>query len=130
MASHTVGQPLPRAAEAWVEDKKWHDYVLGEAGHGPQWQRVFRVEPSQSQQLWAALARLARDAPVSEVRSSRYGIGCGVRAHLTFNGRRAPVVLAFFYDRAEDRPGSSAPTQRRNISGHGRRSRDPPLRPR
>ncbi len=99
-----IGQPLPRAADTYVEEDKWNDYVRADDGHGKEWRRVFRLEPTQSEELWLALADLARTAPISEVRPSRFGVGCGMTAELTFNGRTAVVLLGWYYDRPGDAP--------------------------
>ena len=104
MPAPEVGGPLPRAADAYVEEAKWWRYVLADDGHGPHWQRVFRVELDQAGELWERFAEIARNAQVSNVRPSGFGIGCAIRAELTFNGRTADVVLGWFYDRPEDAP--------------------------
>jgi hypothetical protein len=72
-----IGRPLPRASDAYVEEDKWTEYVLADIGHGRQWRRVLLVEPTQAEQLWHALVRLAQGASVTELRPSRFGVGCG-----------------------------------------------------
>lgn len=39
----TVGEPLPRAEDAWREQIKLEGWILAERGHGAEWQRVFHV---------------------------------------------------------------------------------------
>lgn len=84
-----IGRPLPRAADAYVEQPKWHGYVLADDGHGQEWRRVFRVGRSQADELWQAVARAVLDAPVTEVRTGPRGVGCGIHMILSFNGRTA-----------------------------------------
>lgn len=96
-----VGRPLPRAAEAYAEDAKWHEYILGDDGHGAEWRTVFRVDPSQAQALWNRVAAASINAPVTEIRPSRFG---ATRVELTFNGRRATVLLGWFSDHPGDAP--------------------------
>jgi hypothetical protein len=103
MSEPTVGEPLPRAADAYVEAVKWHGYVLADGGHGPHWARVFRVDRRQADELWQAVRALVLTAPVTELRPTAHGIGCGVSAQLTFNGRTAVVALGWIYD-APDAP--------------------------
>jgi hypothetical protein len=99
-----VGKPLPRGADAYVEDDKWHGYILDDDGHGFEWRRVFRIDRSQSDELWRAFADIALTADVTRVRPSRFGIGCATRTELTFNERTANVVLGWWYDRPGDPP--------------------------
>ncbi len=99
-----VGKPLPRGEDAFVEEKKWEGYVLADSGHGPEWRQVFRIDAAQSAELWQSITELARRAPVTQVRPSARGIGCGIQAELTFNGRRAVVRLGWFYDHPDAPP--------------------------
>ena len=103
MPAPEVGRPLPHGEEAYVVDTKL-DYVLSDKGHGSEWRRVFRAEPSQSSALWAALAELATSALVTDSRPTAFGTRCETRAELTFNGRTATVVLGWWYDQPGDRP--------------------------
>ena len=104
MGAPQVGSPLPRAADAYVESGKWHGYVVAEDGHGPHWSRIFRYEAGQAESLREAILLVARDEPVTEVRHGPHGVGCSIRAELTFNGRTAIVLLAWFYDTPDAAP--------------------------
>ncbi len=104
MPAPEIGKPLPRAEDAFVDDVKWHGYVLADDGHGPEWRRVFRVDGAQSPELWHAIAELVLSSPVTEIRPSPRGVGCGIAAELTFNGRTTTVRVGWFYDRVDDPP--------------------------
>jgi hypothetical protein len=104
MPAPEVGKPLPRAEDAYVDQSKWHGYVLADDGHGPHWRRVFRVEPTQSAALWQAIVELARTGTVTHLRPNPYGFGCGIQTELTFNGRTATVRLGWFYERPDAPP--------------------------
>lgn len=103
MPAPQIGGRLPRADHVYVVDDKW-EYVLSNRGHGREWRRVFRVEPSQSTALWAAFAELAASSLVTDVRPTAVGIRCEMHAELTFNGRTAMVMLGWWYDQDGDAP--------------------------
>ena len=67
--------------------------------------RVFRVERRQADELWQAVRALVLTAPVTELRLTAHGIGCGVSAPLTFNARTAAVALGWIYDAPDAPPG-------------------------
>lgn len=93
-----VGQPLPRAHRAHAATEKWRGWILAAHGHGPEWARVFDVEPDDSGQIWQAIAAAVLGAPVSTVRDRRpHGVVCGVDLELTINDRTAQVATAWHY---------------------------------
>ena len=72
--------------------------ILAAHGHGPEWERVFGVEPNDSDQLWEAIPRAVLDAPVSTVRDrAPHGVVCGVELELTINDRAGRVATAWHY---------------------------------
>jgi hypothetical protein len=100
----SVGQPLPRADDAYAASEKL-EWILAEHGHGPEWARVLCVAGDDSERLWSAIAQAVLDAPVSSIRDlSPFGVGCEVRVVLTLNARTAPVLTAWHYRRAGDAP--------------------------
>lgn len=60
----TIGQPLPRAAEAHSAPEKL-TWILAEHGHGREWARVMRIRSDDAERLWSAIAQAILDAPVS-----------------------------------------------------------------
>jgi hypothetical protein len=93
-----IGQPLPRAADAYATAEKWRGWILAERGHGPDWARVFDVGPASSERIWSALSEAIVDAPVSGLRDrTPYGLVCGVELELTINDRTATVATAWHY---------------------------------
>lgn len=93
-----VGEALPRAAECWYEEAKLA-WVLSEGGHGPEWERVFRVGPDDAGRVWAAIAGAMASATITEVRDrSPFGLVCGVRAELTVGERSATVTSSWHYE--------------------------------
>jgi hypothetical protein len=82
-----IGQPLPRASDAYATAEKWRGWILAEHGHGPEWARVFNVEPTDEERIWSAIAAVIVHARVSALRSrAPYGVVCGVQVR----GRTAP----------------------------------------
>lgn len=93
-----IGHPPPRAADAHAPGEKWHGWILAPHGHGPEWGRVFDVEPDDSERIWSAITAAIRDAPVSTVRDrGPHGVICGVEVELTINDRTARVATAWHY---------------------------------
>lgn len=94
-----VGDPLPRAADAWCVQEKWLAWILAEDGHGPEWAKALQVEPDEWELAWKALKRAVREAAIRTVRSLDAGdVTCGVRVDLTIGERTAPVVSAWHYE--------------------------------
>ena len=104
MPAPNVGQPLPRADEAYAAPEKWAEWILADRGHGGEWARVFLVHPSDSEQIWQAIANAVLDAPVSAVRKVAVGVACEVRIELTIEERTATVRSAWHYADTDDAP--------------------------
>ncbi len=97
-----IGKPLPRVRDAYVPRAKW-DWILGEAGHGAEWRRVFGDVDAQL--LWEVFAALALTSPVSRVRElGRLGRTGEVSMRLTLNNRTATVITAWHYDYEDAAP--------------------------
>ena len=93
-----VGEPLPRAAEAWCEPSKWDGWILAARGHGAEWARVLHVGPEDVEAVWAAIATAVLVAPVSRVRNpGKHGLSCRVDTRLRIGTRSAPVRTAWHY---------------------------------
>lgn len=94
----TIGQPLPRAADAYTTGEKWQHWILAAHGHGPQWARVFATTVRDRERLWTAILTAVLDAPVTTVRDhGPNGVVCGVDMVLTINDRTARVATAWHY---------------------------------
>jgi hypothetical protein len=94
----TIGQPMPRAADAHATADKWRGWILAGHGHGEDWARVFHAGPGDGELIWAAIAEAVLDAPVSVVRDrALYGVICGVEVPLTINERTALVATAWHF---------------------------------
>jgi hypothetical protein len=79
-----IGQPIPRAREAYTAREKWHRWILAPAGHGNEWSRVFRAQRKDAGAIWIVIARGVRTAPLSSMRDRReHGIVCGVELRVT-----------------------------------------------
>lgn len=101
-----VGDPLPRAADAWCVHEKWVDWILAADGHGPEWAKVLQVEPDEWELAWQALKGAVLEAAIRTVRSlDAGGVTCSVRVELTIGERTAPVVSAWHYSE----PGAAPP---------------------
>jgi hypothetical protein len=101
--SAAVGQPLPRADDAFVDNEKWHGYVLADTGHGDDWRRMFGdVDPAT---LWSIVVDVVVSAPVVEVHDlGEFGVSCRVPISVTMNGRTADVRTVWHYDDAGSPP--------------------------
>ena len=102
MPAPEVGKPLPRAEDAFVEDQKWHGYVLAESGHGTDWHRRFGDIDSET--LWSIIADAVVNTPVDEVRVDGFGTSCRVPVVVTLNARTARVRTVWYYDYAGSAP--------------------------
>ena len=93
-----VGEPLPRAAEAWCTRSKLVDWVLGEEGHLGEWRRVFRVETDDAELVWESIAERVLGAPITEVRGKGVAVSYGVLIEPVINSRVALVLSAWHYE--------------------------------
>ena len=99
MAPPEVGRPLPRAADAWVSDRKWAGWVLHGDGHGRDWRRAVGEEALDD--LWSLIVAELVSAVVTEVRDlGSLGISCRVPMSLPIGGRLLSARTAWHY--AED----------------------------
>jgi hypothetical protein len=103
MALPEIGRPLPRAADAFVDDEKWLGYVLSERGHRGHWSRAFgTIDPDA---LWAMIAQAVLDADVTEMRTVESGgISCRVPITITINDRTRAVRTVWHYAHADAAP--------------------------
>ncbi|MGI8731563.1 MAG: DUF6883 domain-containing protein [Solirubrobacteraceae bacterium] len=93
-----IGQPLPRASDAYATAEKWRGWILAEHGHGPEWASIFDIEPEDSERIWTAITDAIADALVSTLRDRRpHGVVCGMEVELTINDRTAAVATAWHY---------------------------------
>jgi hypothetical protein len=89
MARAKIGEPLPRAADAFADERKWT--------------RVFG--PVERADVWQSLATAVLPAPVSEVRDlGNLGFTCRVLATLSLGGRTAEVRTSWHYADEESAP--------------------------
>jgi hypothetical protein len=103
ISTPTIGQPLPRAADAHMTSEKMK-WIL-ELGHGREWARVFRIGKDDVECLWSAIAQAALEAPIFRVVSrGEHGIVCGVAFLLTLNERAAMVTTSWHYATMNDAP--------------------------
>lgn len=100
-----VGDPLPRAAEAWFEPAKWSEWILAGRGHGPQWATVLHVDLGDVDLVWEVISRRVLADPVSRVRDlGTYGLNCEVNVRVGVRRRSAPVRTIWHYAAPSDQP--------------------------
>jgi hypothetical protein len=105
MPTPTIGEPLPRAAEAYATPEKWRDWIFAEHGHGPEWARVFHVDRAATEQVWSAITEAISVAPIHKiVDRGRNGVVCGVVIELTIGSRNARVRTSWHYEHAGAAP--------------------------
>jgi hypothetical protein len=93
-----IGEPLPRAKECWYEPAKLTRWILGEEGHGAEWERVLHVGIEDAEEIWEAIATLAATATVTGLRDlGRFGLSCEVDAQLTIGERSATFRTIWHY---------------------------------
>ena len=97
-----VGQPLPRAAEAYAAPEKLA-WILSEDGHGREWERVLRIGAEDADRFWEAIAQAVIGARIFKV-TEEFGIVCGVEVSLTIGRRTANARIFWHYERASDAP--------------------------
>jgi len=99
-----VGEPLPRAAEAYTVPEKLA-WILSDDGHGREWARVLHIGPDDTQRFWNAIAQAVLDAPICKVNDrGPHGVGCAVETTVTIGRRSAGVRIAWHYRHAGDAP--------------------------
>jgi hypothetical protein len=99
-----IGDPLPRATDAWCAQDKLTDWILSEGGHGPEWNRIFRVTVDDLDLVWESITEGVLTAAITAIRQPNTGIGCEVLFELKVNGRVAFVVTAWHYADANAMP--------------------------
>lgn len=100
-----IGDPLPRAVDAYYEIEKWTGWILADHGHGPEWTHAFRIELADRDALWSAIAVAVLTAPVQRIIDhGGDGLVCGVGVSLTIGSRSGQAQTAWHYAYAGDRP--------------------------
>lgn len=99
-----VGQPLPRAAEAYAAPEKLA-WILSEDGHGREWAHVLHVGENDISRFWNAIAQAVIDMPIIRVTDREpFGVACGVETFLTVGKRTAKARTSWHYMHARDAP--------------------------
>ncbi len=100
-----VGDPLPRAAEAWSEPSKWTEWILAGRGHGSQWATVLHVNLGDVDLVWEAISQGVLADAVSRIRDlGIYGLNCEVNIRVTIHRRSAPVRTIWHYGAPDSQP--------------------------
>ena len=100
-----IGEPLPRAEDAWYEWRKVEDWILCPAGHSSEWNKVFHVSLAEWGLLWSSIAEAVMGSTIAVVRDRRpNGITCGVKVELAINDRCAPVKISWHYSTRDSAP--------------------------
>lgn len=103
--SPTIGEPLPRVADAYAEPEKWREWIFAARGHGLEWARVFHVGLTDRESVWTAITRAILDAPIHKiVDRGPDGVVCGVDMELTVASRSARVRTSWHYERSGAAP--------------------------
>jgi hypothetical protein len=92
-----IGEPLPRAADAWCVEEKWTAWILADRGHRSEWLTVLGVGAGEWERAWEALREAVKEAIETVRLPEGGGVGCGVTADLAIGARRAPVLSAWHY---------------------------------
>jgi hypothetical protein len=93
-----VGEPLPRADDAWSEAHKWSGWILAKRGHGPELRRVLQVRLEDVAVLWEGIVERIRVDPVTGVRDlGPHGLNCHVDVVLTIADRTANIRTVWNY---------------------------------
>lgn len=99
-----VGEPLPRADQAYTAPEKWDQWILADRGHGAEWARVFLVTVTSTDQVQQAIADAVSNATISSVRRADTGVSCAVYIALTIGARTALVRSVWHYADAQAAP--------------------------
>jgi hypothetical protein len=82
---------------AWYTQQKL-DWILVDEGHGPEWEKVFHVAPSDSAKVWEAIVSATLESKIEVVRDRfPFGITCGIAVDLEINDRNAPTTISWHY---------------------------------
>jgi hypothetical protein len=99
-----IGEPLPRAAEAYTEPEKLA-WILSGNGHGREWARVLRIGEGDTRRFWRAIADAVLDAPIHRVTDKApFGVVCGVDTTLVIGKRTAKARTSWHYKHAHNAP--------------------------
>jgi hypothetical protein len=99
----TVGDPLPRAEDAYTTLVKWRGWILADQHHGPDWTAVFGAVDFES--IWPTLIDAILVAPALDVREvAEGGRSCRVEVWMTLNERTARVRSVWHYAHDDDAP--------------------------
>jgi hypothetical protein len=99
-----VGEPLPRAPDAYAEPTKLA-WILSAEGHGREWARVLHIGEHDTRRFWNGILQCALDAPICKVNDRRpHGVGCAIETVLTVGARTAKARIAWHYKNAGDAP--------------------------
>jgi len=107
----TIGEPLPRAADAYAESEKWRSWILAERGHEAEWAKVFHVDLMDTERIWAAITEAILNAPLHKiVDRGQDGVVCGVDIELAIASRSAQVRTSWLRAcRCSTTPGDRLP---------------------
>jgi hypothetical protein len=93
-----IGEPFPRAQDAWYEWIKFEDWIFSNKGHGSEWARVFHVGLDDWRLVWNTILKATASATIEEVRDrSPFGFSCGTWVQLTLTGRKSLVKVSWHY---------------------------------
>lgn len=93
-----IGDPLPRAGQAWYEPAKFEDWIFAERGHGREWRRVFHVGLEDRGRVWEAIVATVEQARIAAIRGrGAKGIVFSVQVELMIGDRTAPVTICWHY---------------------------------
>jgi hypothetical protein len=99
-----IGEPLPRAAEAYTAPEKLA-WILSEDGHGQEWARVLSIGEGDTHRFWSAIANAVLDAPIHRVTDKApFGVVCGVDTTLAMGKRIARGRTSWHYKHVHDAP--------------------------
>jgi hypothetical protein len=103
MRAPAIGQPLPRAGEAYVDEHKWGAWILGTPGHGTDWHGMFGEVRKDA--VWDAILTAVQTAPIVDIRGlGESGTTCAVDISVTLNGRTGAIPTAWHYQSADAAP--------------------------
>lgn len=73
-------------------------WVLGEDGHGTEWEQVMHVGAEDAEEVWAAISAAAATAEVTGLRDlGRFGFSCEIDAEISIGRRTATFRTIWHY---------------------------------